>query len=357
MSKRSRNIEFRCQKVLDGHSKAVASVKFAPSGLLLATASADKTVCLWDVTTGSRISTLSGHTCGISDVSWNPNQRYLATAADDNTLKLWDVETGTCLRTLTGHTNYVFCCNFDPPGHLLASGSFDETMRLWDVRTGKCLREVPAHSDPLTAVHFAYDGTMIVSSSLDGLIRLWDTQTGHCLKTLFDRDSPPVSFAMFSPNAKYVLCNTLDSRVRIWDYERGRTVKTYEGGHVNKQFCMTSGFCTTDLGHWIVTGSEDNSLCIYDLNTQNVLSTVPSARAGGDNDAANVAATDGSGGGGTPQHGTIPASNGGTGCRSGGHTAPVLAVNVHPSLPVIASGAHSPDNTVRMWMAAEVVAS
>ncbi|GIM11778.1 hypothetical protein Vretimale_15248 [Volvox reticuliferus] len=152
MSKRSRNIEFRCQKVLDGHSKAVASVKFAPSGLLLATASADKTVCLWDVTTGSRISTLSGHTCGISDVSWNPNQRYLATAADDNTLKLWDVETGTCLRTLTGHTNYVFCCNFDPPGHLLASGSFDETMRLWDVRTARELAVImtPQTWRPLT---------------------------------------------------------------------------------------------------------------------------------------------------------------------------------------------------------------
>ncbi|KXZ50190.1 hypothetical protein GPECTOR_17g827 [Gonium pectorale] len=354
MARGASSVEFRCQHVFSGHGKAIASVKFAPSGGLLATGSADKTVGLWNLTTGARLRTFSGHAAGISDVAWHPNERYLATAADDHSLKLWDVETGACLRTLTGHTNYVFCCNFDAPGHMLASGSFDETLRLWDVRTGKCLREVPAHSDPVTAVHFSYDGTMLVSSSLDGLIRLWDTQTGHCLKTLFDKDSPPVSFAMFSPNAKYVLCNTLDSRARIWDYERGRTVRMYDGGHVNKQFCLSSGFCTSDLGHWIVTGSEDSSVYVYDLNTQNVVARIPGAAT-----ATEQAATDA--GGATPMETDAPAATYGTGAAGSaggtGHTAPVLAVNVHPSQPIIATGGHSPDNTVRVWAASRSVAA
>lgn len=115
---------------------------------------------------------------------------------------LQDTETGKCLRTLHGHTNYVFCCTFHPQGHLLASGSFDETMRVWDVRSGRCLREVPAHSDPVTAVDFNPDGTLLLSSSLDGLLRIWDTQSGHCLKTMFDKDSPPISSAKFSPNGR-----------------------------------------------------------------------------------------------------------------------------------------------------------
>lgn len=68
------------------------------------------------------------------------------------------------------------------------------------MRSGKCLREVPAHSDPVTGVDFNYDGTLMVSSSLDGLLRIWDTQSGHCLKTLFDKESPPVSSARFCPN-------------------------------------------------------------------------------------------------------------------------------------------------------------
>lgn len=55
------------------------------------------------------------------------------------------------------------------------------------------------------------DGSMIVSSSYDGLCRVWDSATGHCMKTLVDDDSPPVSFAKFSPNGKFVLTSTLDS--------------------------------------------------------------------------------------------------------------------------------------------------
>jgi COMPASS component SWD3 len=181
----SGRLSFDCERVLTGHSLAVSSVKFAPLGSHVATASADHTLGVWNLDSGERQATLSGHEAGVSDVAWNPNGRYLASAGDDKTLRLWDVETGACLRTLTGHTNYVFCCNFGgPSGNLLASGSFDETMRLWDVRQGRCLREVPAHSDPITAVSFTYDGTMIVTSSLDGLIRLWDTQVwcrqGRC---------------------------------------------------------------------------------------------------------------------------------------------------------------------------------
>ena len=70
------------------------------------------------------------------------------------------------------------------------------------MRSGRCLREVPAHSDPVTSVDFNHDGTLIATSSLDGLLRIWDTQSGHCLKTLFDKDSPPISSVRFCPNGR-----------------------------------------------------------------------------------------------------------------------------------------------------------
>lgn len=89
--------------------------------------------------------------------------------SDDKTLKIWELSSGKCLKTLKGHSNYVFCCNFNPQSNLIVSGSFDESVRIWDVRTGKCLKTLPAHSDPVSAVHFNRDGSLIVSSSYDGL--------------------------------------------------------------------------------------------------------------------------------------------------------------------------------------------
>lgn len=80
---------------------------------------------------------------GINDFSWEYRGKYGCTASDDKTLKLWDISTGTCLRTLSGHSNFVFSCCFSPANNVLVSGSFDETVRLWDYREGRCLKVAP----------------------------------------------------------------------------------------------------------------------------------------------------------------------------------------------------------------------
>ena len=47
--------------------------------------------------------------------------RLLVSASDDKTLKIWELSSGKCLKTLKGHSNYVFCCNFNPQSNLVVS--------------------------------------------------------------------------------------------------------------------------------------------------------------------------------------------------------------------------------------------
>ncbi|MCB8766055.1 hypothetical protein LJE19_19740 [Planktothrix agardhii 1809] len=75
--------------------------------------------------------TLIGHTESVFGVSFSPDGQRLATASDDKTVKLWDSTTGKEIKTLTGHTNSVFGVSFSPDGKLLATGSDDNTVRLW----------------------------------------------------------------------------------------------------------------------------------------------------------------------------------------------------------------------------------
>ncbi|KAG8034303.1 hypothetical protein G9C98_007379 [Cotesia typhae] len=215
---------------LAGHTKAVSSVKFSPNGEWLASS------------------------FRISDVAWSSDSRLLVSASDDKTLKIWELSSAKCLKTLKGHSNYVFCCNFNPQSNLIVSGSFDESVRIWDVRTGKCLKTLPAHSDPVSAVHFNRDGSLIVSSSYDGLCRIWDTASGQCLKTLIDDDNPPVSFVKFSPNGKYILAATLDNTLKLWDYSKGKCLKTYTS-HRNEKYCIFANFSVTG-GKWIVSDQK-----------------------------------------------------------------------------------------------------
>eukprot|EP00961_Rhodomonas_salina_P059042 793090-Rhodomonas_salina.1 len=61
----------------------------------------------------------------------------LASGSWDRTVRLWNPSTGEEKRSLTGHTDFVTSVAFSPDGQMLASGSRDKTVRLWDPSTGE----------------------------------------------------------------------------------------------------------------------------------------------------------------------------------------------------------------------------
>jgi COMPASS component SWD3 len=103
------------------------------------------------------------------------------------------------------------------------------------------------------------------------------------LRTIVHEDNRPVVGVRFSPNGKYVLAWTLDSSIRLWNYQKGNCVKTYQG-HTNQQFCIVGGFGTFGPPEYssafIVSGSEDGSIWIWDVGTKKVLQRIDGAHEG-----------------------------------------------------------------------------
>lgn len=77
--------------IIRGHTDAVLSVAFAPNSTLLASASLDHTVRLWNVNSGRELMKLEGHGAGASSVAFSHDGQYLASASFDGTVVLWDV--------------------------------------------------------------------------------------------------------------------------------------------------------------------------------------------------------------------------------------------------------------------------
>ena len=88
-----------------------------------------------DTQTHRRSARLTGHTGAVFSVAFSGDGRLLASASGDRTVRVWDVAAAKCVAVLTGHTDQVFSAVFHPDGKRLASAGRDRAIWLWDLAT------------------------------------------------------------------------------------------------------------------------------------------------------------------------------------------------------------------------------
>jgi len=210
-----------CVKVLQGQDSIVRSVAFRPDGQMIAS-SGDKTLCLWDVNTGSchRLPVLEGT---IRSVAFSPDGQTLVSCNSDKTIVLWNVAKKEPINVLDGHTRQVRSVAFSPDGCLIASCSSDRTIRLWNAKTGACLRTLEGHGDRVWSVAFSLDGQFLASGSDDRTVRLWRVSDGKPLQILDEHTSRvwSVAFTSFESNngqtIQALASGSDDQTIRLWD--------------------------------------------------------------------------------------------------------------------------------------------
>jgi len=220
--------EYKNIRTLPGHDHSVSAVRFIPSGAagspasgnLLVSASRDKSLRIWDVTTGYCVKTLRGHADWVRDVAPSFDGRWLLSAGNDQTARIWDASSGEVKATFLGHEHVIECCTFasaasyghlatlaglkkPPPasssGEFLATGSRDKSIKIWDSR-GTLIKTLVGHDNWIRGLIFHPGGKYLLSISDDKSIRCWDlAQEGKCVKTLDDSHGHFVSCIRWAP--------------------------------------------------------------------------------------------------------------------------------------------------------------
>jgi hypothetical protein len=86
----------------------------------------------------------------------------LASASYDKTIKLWEAGTGAALQTLKSHLDEVTAVAFSPDGKVLASASYDKTVKLWEADTGAALQTHHVNTVVRT-LSFSDDGVLLLT--------------------------------------------------------------------------------------------------------------------------------------------------------------------------------------------------
>jgi WD40 repeat protein len=236
-----------------GHTGVVASVAFSPGGRWLASGGADRTVRLWDLTTGHCVHTLARHTDKVGSVAFRADGLLLASGSSDGTIVLWDVATGKEVRVLAGHSTAPSLLAFSPDGKTVAAGGADGTVRLWDLASGQPGQPRGGHQGVVRAVAFSPDGQLLASAGEDRTVQVCDTTTGERLR-LFHVPAALLTLA-FSPDGQSLAAGTRapDRAVRAWDLKTRKSQSQPAGGDV-------TGLAFQPSGRQLAVGTQDGML-------------------------------------------------------------------------------------------------
>ncbi|KAK9819562.1 hypothetical protein WJX81_004712 [Elliptochloris bilobata] len=256
-------------KELGGHKRQVTWLAWNRSGRKLASASRDRTICIWHVAPSGQAKadkpqvTLHGHSGHLQAVVWDPShEEHVASAADDRTVRLWDARSAkpgqeiACASVpewldwnvarpelaVLDDAGLLTFSDVRKSGKPLSSRKTDceshpgqiafsrngllffqcvgNGVEVYSYPALESVATLEGHTAPALSLALDQSGRWLVSGGMDGVVAAWDLDAAACLRTFTALDQPVVAVSV-SGDARHVAYGGQQEMVPIDAFEPG----------------------------------------------------------------------------------------------------------------------------------------
>jgi WD40 repeat protein len=240
---------------ITGHTGDINCIAFSPDNSLIASASNDYTIKLWQAN-GKELATLPGHKLRVNSVAFSPDGKKIVSGSADKLVKLWDIQ-GNLIRTFTPHQDIVSSVTFSPDGEIIASGSIDQTIRFWDSQ-GQIIKTIQTNDGGVRSLAWSPDGEILASANNNGTVKFWN-RDGKLLAT-GKRHKDPVLVLAWAPDGQTLVSGGFDQKINLWQRD-GKWLRTLSGHRRG-----VTGISFTHDGKTIVSSSVDKTIKLWDVD-------------------------------------------------------------------------------------------
>ena len=285
---------------LIGHKDKITQIAFNANDSLIATASEDGKILLWNAQTGEKISILfQSQSKVISTIAWSKDSKFLAFSASDTTIKIWDIAKGILFKDVYVNDN-IKKIYFSADGkHLLVQlinnsvemFSYPELLKensitfqddiqdfqinpahpyffvatskskifIYDFENKSYLNDYQLQEFNILSGSFSPSGNNLALSGSDNKIRIYDIKTAVNVLTIFDIKAP-ISEVYWLKNKIYI-ASTQDKYIKLWSPNDGSLIQVYD--QHNSEIYLIQG---DNNGKRVASVDQNNIIHLWDLD-------------------------------------------------------------------------------------------
>jgi hypothetical protein len=255
------------------NSAPVSALAFSPDSKVLAAASRDRSVNLWDPGAGK----LSGRIpspAGASSLAFMPNGEQIVSGESNGVVLVTQTGVARTIHAFKPDVDYswehapaVQSIAVAPDGARIAAGYTDGSIKIWSA-DGEVLRRIKAHDGTVTALTYLPDGGKLVSAGDDGAVRIWNSATGQRLASLAGHPGTILALAM-SHDGKWLAAGGSGATVVIWNAATGAVAH-----RLVTLVSAVESVAFSKTGRRLAVGGNDATIEWWNVSTGQRLATV-----------------------------------------------------------------------------------